>query len=948
MTPKKFALLACCAATFVSQSLRGEELPVVAFWQFNSNAPFADSSGNNRSLNIMTRPVRFIGNFARFERHQTGYLACGMDFRSCTQLTVEMFVRLTTYQIAPYYFFNYYGWNGAGTGFFGMWGGSANDSPGKLAAIWLKDNSGSETVKSDGDVLADHKWHHIAVVMDAASEEASVLSEMKMYVDGILQTNGSSSVHHTVMFPNTTEFVLGSLGGGNATGFASVSEDYGLPFEGDMDDVRITAAALTPDQFLKAPTVSETERPEDAVVWTSDYAPMAGDDVYVPGDAAVVLFDETPVFKSVTIDGSVHFSNSNNCLRAETVRVGPAGRLLAGEPFGGMTEVSNAVRVVCDTLTVDHGALVSATGSGFWGGTSTHSVAGPGAKSNDQDNRVGAGAHGSFSTTSPLAVGPYGDAEWPVTAGSGGCRATSDIAGSNGGGVIRLDVMGLANINGDICADSPDLIHYEAYGRSSAGAGGSILLTCSHLAGSGRFSAQGGRGSGMTSYSSPGAGGRIAVHYNPSVQTAEEAKDILFEVQAGRVSPLQNCYSIIETGFWMYAGEGTLWFSDAKLVTAANLSNFRGRLVNAADLTLDGNVVVSNWVGFATDGVKVRVHGDLTVNGNDGRLEIGSVRPFSGDSNVQRRGYVSEAASSLIVEGNLVVTNAARFDIYAAASSATQPVGALVEAQHFVVATNSLVYPFTDPTNGGAPMFSVAMLEVLPGGTFGVVGGGYTSRKGGDGYGPGRGSVNYGAGFGGYGGNVRTWNGEIANTNTMEYGQIYGNELRPTLAGSGGGHAWSGQNGGGIGGGVLQVRATEKISVAGIVTADGTTPQGHDSGASGGSGGSILLEAPVVTIDPTAKITARGGATDTTAVMRNYACGGGGGRIAVWTGECLWEPGWRKSRYEVLREIPADLAEVFDVSGGEVRVATRGCAGESGTVRFVKTLPPKGMLVIVR
>ena len=942
------AMVLVCAVGMGVMSLWADDLPVMAFWQFNADDPYADSSGNNRPLTTKSRPAQFLGNFARFDRHQAGYLGRSMDFKACTQLTVEMFVRLTSHQIAPYYFFNYYGWNNPGTGFFGMWGGDANNPPGKLGATWLKNGNGREIVRSDDDVLSDHQWHHVAVVIDATSDDEGVLTEMKMYVDGVLQTTGSSAVHHSVIFPYNVEFILGYLGGGNAAGFSSVSADRGLPFEGDMDDVRITAAALTPDQFLKAPTVSETEHPKDAVVWGSDKVPAAGDDVYVPGGAAVVLSGETPVFNSVTVDGSIHFSNSNNCLRAGTVRLGPGGRLLAGEPFGGSTDVSNAVRVVCDTLTVDRGALVSGTGSGFWGGTAAHDAAGPGATSHYQDNRIGAGSHGSFSTTSPLCDKPaYGDAEWPVTAGSGGWRATSDIAASHGGGVIRLDVTGTATVNGAICADSPDVINYASYGRSSAGAGGSILLICSRLIGSGRFSAQGGRASGMTSYSSPGAGGRIAIHYDPSVQTAEDAKDIVFEVQAGQVD-YSKSYSFAETGFWMYAGEGTLWFTDERLITAANLSNFRGRLVNAADITLDGDAVVSNWVGFATDGVKVHVKGDLTVTGKDGRLEIGSVRQFSGDSNVQRRSYVSDTASRLTVDGELVVTNAARFDIYAAASSVAQPVGALVEAQGFVIATNSLVYPFTDPTNGGAPAFSVATLDVLPGGTFGVVGGGYTGRKGSSGYGPGYGTTSFGAGFGGFGGRVRTWNGEIATTNTTTDGQTYGDALRPTLAGSGGGHGWNGQNGGGIGGCVLHVRATDSMRIAGTVTANGTTPEGHYAGASGGAGGSILLEAPVVTVDPAAKVTACGGATATTTVKSNYACGGGGGRIAIWTGKWLWEPGWRKSRYTVSEDIPAELSEAFDVSGGESRVAERGYAGEPGTIRFVTTLPQPGVLIIVR
>ena len=193
--------------------------------------------------------------------------------------------------------------------------------------------------------------------------------------------------------------------------------------------------------------------------------------------------------------------------------------------------------------------------------------------------------------------------------------------------MIRIDASGTVTVNGEIAADAVDVKAYTGYGRSGAGAGGSVLVNCARICGTGRIGARGGRSSGNergnNNASSPGAGGRIAIHYDPQVQTFNDAKDLVFEVQAGKSYPYG--YSVPETGFWMFAGAGTLWFPDAKLIGAENLSNLRGRLVNAHEVSFPGDVVVSNWVGFATDGARISVGGDLTVTGADGRLEIGSV-----------------------------------------------------------------------------------------------------------------------------------------------------------------------------------------------------------------------------------------------------------------------------------------------------------------------------------
>jgi hypothetical protein len=81
--------------------------------------------------------------------------------------------------------------------------------------------------------------------------------------------------------------------------------------------------------------------------------------------------------------------------------------------------------------------------------------------------------------------------------------------GSAGGGVIRLTVGGVLEVDGQMSARGGDATQEEAGG----GSGGSIWLTAGSFAGSGVVSADG--GAGELYYGGGGGGGRIAV-YSPN------------------------------------------------------------------------------------------------------------------------------------------------------------------------------------------------------------------------------------------------------------------------------------------------------------------------------------------------------------------------------------------------------------------------------------------------
>ena len=950
-------LLACTVlagvAPVVFADEQAENLPVLAYWKFDSSDPYADSSGNGNTIDRTDRPVVMNGGYAHFPHGTSGVFGRPLNLGSGDGLTVEFFVRSTSLYLASQCFLSYYNYNGEGTSFFALYGGGNKQTAEDMSVTWLKSPAGRETDAAAWGSLSDRIWHHVAVVFEKGADD-SVTDEMRLYIDGVRHTDDgtTSAVHHSNWFGHQVTLVLGYWShGGVPQNFTAQMQ----PFEGDIDDVRVTAKALTPAQFLQTPTVVESDE-ADVVEWIDTAAvPAAGTKVHVPKTARITLDAEgpTPRFASISIDGVVDFPSAASCLSADTVHVGAAGRLFAGDPCSGPDGTPNRLWIDCGDLTVDAGGLVSAVGCGFAGATVKSAEAetlGPGVYRTEQDYAAGAGAHGGYSTTGWQGKGAYGSAEWPVTAGSGGMTWHTDLYGSNGGGVIRIDATGSVTVNGRVTADAFDLIFYPGYGRACAGAGGSVLINCATVAGSGEISARGGNSSGNEfqpgnngGKSGVGGGGRIAIHYNPDLQTAAMTENLVVAAQSGRSGT--RGYGFAENGFRMLGGAGTIWLPDVKLITAATLTNFRGRLVNAPEIDLDGDVIVSDWVGLATDGAKLSVSGNLTVTGQDGRLELGSVDQTM-DATVQRKSYSSATAGQLSVGGNLIVTAGARLDVYAAKTNAAQAVGAIVSVGEMLrIQKDAKVYPVSEPSNGGSALFVVKDFEVENGGTFGLAGGGFSGGAGGKvGKGPGYGSSNIGAGHGGLG-------GRVVESGSGQYGQLNDDVLRPSLPGSGGGHGWNGQPGGGCGGGCLQVVASNSVVIAGTVDADGTTPQNYNKGSTGGAGGTVRFDTLSFTLAETGVITAKGGGSASMTMQSgSYTAAGGGGRVAIWTGATLWEPGLRSGQWTVTDTLPDSCLGNISVDGGlSLAVnAEAGFAGEAGTIRFVTVSKKPGMSIIVR
>ena len=164
-----------------------------------------------------------------------------------------------------------------------------------------------------------------------------------------------------------------------------------------------------------------------------------------------------------------------------------------------------------ENFLIEAGGVLTADGRGYG------PAAGPGAGASSTVRAAGAGHGGTGGSSSSGALGgaPYGSARFPLSMGSGGGNATSSShKGGAGGGAVRIAVGGSLTVDGALSANGLAGGGSSGY-MAGGGAGGSILITCSTLAGSGAIAANGGNAGGTTA--GGGAGGRIAIYAGTSL-----------------------------------------------------------------------------------------------------------------------------------------------------------------------------------------------------------------------------------------------------------------------------------------------------------------------------------------------------------------------------------------------------------------------------------------------
>ena len=213
----------------------------VAYWPFESEDSLADAAGHGFTLQT-DGGVSFTDACADFQGTGSGLVTVReLPFAAMDKLTVEFFAKARTSS------------SGGGLVASGMASGLACEfavsemangtmqSRVQTGAYDKKDGGivSKPNVRASSSSLADGRWHHYALVIDRSVAGAR---QCLFYVDGVEQSSKGSDAFG---FGRQIADAILTIGA-NADGTGA--------FNGKIDDVRISAAALAPSQFLQKRT----------------------------------------------------------------------------------------------------------------------------------------------------------------------------------------------------------------------------------------------------------------------------------------------------------------------------------------------------------------------------------------------------------------------------------------------------------------------------------------------------------------------------------------------------------------------------------------------------------------------------------------------------------------------------------------------------------------------
>ncbi len=683
--------------------------------------------------------------------------------------------------------------------------------------------------------------------------------------------------------------------------------------------------------------------------------PGAGDDVLITNVAAwVLLTNSTERLGTMTIsNAALVCSNWNTTIYVTNLTILSSGVLSCAGPFTD-TAMSNRVSLVCTNLLIESGGAISVFGKGFSGGINVvnnyNNGYGPGGGT--VGGTIGGasygGAGGQFANTSRYRTGAvYGVASAPLDPGSGGkaCSVFPSV-GAAGGGAVRV-VAGDVVVNGAINADA-SISTVESW--DSGGSGGGIYITCRTITGTnGLISANGSKSSGG---GGAGGGGRIAIIYDSAAQNLLPLTSLRCSAAGGYSKTyITNCGDI-----------GTLYFPDSALFSLTNL--FTGQwlapgptnsfyvadwLVSNVWISMPGIVITvsnnftivgSNYANCKlemTNASSITCGGDVLVNGATFSLGARALPFYSPNSPKFESCNDIINGTTFSCAGNLMLTNRAWMYVFAGVTNtgAASGYGAQVQVgADVVIPSNCWISPVAHPTNGTVPLFSMQNLTIDRYGGFMCNGLGFAgglrpgNAESGTGsinkaYGPGATNWSGGSGHGGVGTRGFYGNGI--------YGSTYGSSNAPVLPGSGAraGTA-SGDENGPWGGGSVQIRARDIVSVSGTISAN--AGPGSISHGAAASGGSIYITCRTFIGNTNGALLANGSDAPSSSLPGG---GGGGGRIAVW---------------RVFDRSSGLVSNYVNGSRGYITNGTtyQNClTGDVGTIVWGWIVPPSGSIISV-
>jgi len=561
----------------------------------------------------------------------------------------------------------------------------------------------------------------------------------------------------------------------------------------------------------------------DATKWVGTVAPVSDGDSAVITNGSVLLTNSTPNLSSFFIsNATLTFSNNwNTQLIASNVTV--AGTLTHAVNLTTTTNASgqwiptNRVYVVCTNLTLASNGSIDVSAKGYQGNTnwaaSVRTGYGPGGGHGEAGRvRGGGGSYGGLGGPGDnTGYGPiYDTPNAPANPGSGGgCKSQPGSPGGNGGGCVLIQASGNVLVNGTINANGGD----GGVDSGGGGSGGGGWISCSTFAGTnGLISANGGRNSiALNAWGGGGGGGRIAVTYDSATETAAGLQPTV-RLSAnggggGNNGLIGTLYITDVLGLpgLMLGWNGILSFSNATAWAPTSLTLSNGWLAFPAGFSLN-----------VTNDVKVIAGGQLDITNStficSGSLTVtgSTMNAYRGTNSSERLNvtnnvilnngtlsfwYALTNPASLMIGGNLTLTNGAKCYLY---SGSTNAVGANygglldLSGRDLTIPTNCVIYPASEPTNGGSMLMRMQNLSISNGGSINGDGLGFTGGTAAHstGYGPGGGGGGSGirAGGGGHG-------GKGGNGSAVNGGPTNDVLTAPMLPGSGGGNGWGGLNG---------------------------------------------------------------------------------------------------------------------------------------------------------
>ena len=399
--------------------------------------------------------------------------------------------------------------------------------------------------------------------------------------------------------------------------------------------------------------------------WDPAGVPSEGDAVTF-ASGSILLTNPVQNLQSFTMTGgTLTFTNWLTHLEATNIMVSGGTVTLPTAFVQGLT--SNRVWFACTNFTLGTNGTINVSFKGY----TTNSGPGKGSGTT-YGSGGGYGGHGAFAQGGNNGGAAYGSITNPTDPGSGGANG-NDIGGP-GGGVVRIDAPGgTVTVYGTISANGKVRNSYHA----GSGSGGSIGITCRTFAGSpnGLLTAT---GANSSHGGGAGGGGRIAVIYDPVAQAGNNP-GVRFQASAGTGGYSQGSVGRV-------AEDGTLYLSDNTFLSETLSGQFLSvRLYgvtnwNPAQLTVGNTQLI-----LEETGLQLTVAGNVVID-SGGELGLGS--------------------NSIFTCNNLNLTNGGLLHVYAGATNGLGvDYGAMVSITNTVrVASNSWIYPYSQPSDGGSPL----------------------------------------------------------------------------------------------------------------------------------------------------------------------------------------------------------------------------------------------------